>query len=67
MSRPALRRILLGCLSGVVCSAGCQTDYRKSSAEIIGHELAGQYSAAASTAASAVQANGSGEISRVIC
>ena len=66
MSRPALRRILLGCLSGVVCSAGCQTDYRKASAEIIGHELAGQYSAAASTAASAVQANGSGEISRVI-
>ena len=48
------------------CLAGCQTDYRKSTALVTSQELAGEYEAAAASAAGAVQAAGSDSVSRVI-
>ena len=45
-------------LFAVSFTVGCQMDYRKSSALVVSQELAGQYAAAASTAAAALEANG---------
>ena len=53
-------------LLGFACLVGCQADYRKTSAQIVSQERAGQYAEAAATAAAAASASAGESTSRVV-
>ena len=54
------------CLLAVAWLASCQANYRKTAAQIVSQERAGQYAVAAATAATAAKASENDSTSRVI-